>query len=94
MVRGRIGCADPPRQEMLPHFGKAYERFFPRVSELFKAKLGDALIFRYWLNAWLAQCVLSEAFPRLFALTQNPNDTIGDCRDNVWSPIFEEAMSK
>ena len=74
-------------------FWHGLQQIFPHVSEFFKAKLGNGSIFKYWLDAWSTRGVLRYAFPRLFALSQNPKATVGDCWDNAWSPIFEGAVS-
>ena len=36
---------------------------------------------------------MREASPRLFTVARNLDAAIGDCWDNMWSPIFDGAVS-
>ena len=64
-----------------------------QVRDFFTTRIGDSSIFHYLLNAWSPQGVLKEAFPRLFALAQGLDATIGECLDGNWSLTFDGEVS-
>ena len=49
--------------------------------------------FRFWIHDWSVLGHLSLTFPHLYALSLEPEESVSQVWQNVWTPALRAAMS-
>ena len=66
---------------------------FPLIRPFYRPRLGAGEAFRFWLDEWAGHGRLSQIFPRLFALSLDPGESVRRAWQETWTPALREAMS-
>ena len=74
-------------------FWRGLEKMVSIIQKFFSTRLGDGTLFHFWLDEWSGNRCLRGKFPRLFAITRNPQGIVKECRDGGWSPSLAAHLS-
>ena len=65
---------------------------FPVMQPFFRPRLGMGETFRLWIHDWSGLGRLSLIFPRLYALSLDPEESVSQVWQNAWTPALRAAM--
>ena len=66
---------------------------FSLMQPFFRPWLGVGETFRFWSDNWSGHGRFIQLFPRLYALSLDPNELVSRAWQDVWIPALREAMS-
>ena len=74
-------------------FMSSLRPIFKAVQPFFRPKQGTRESFRFWADEWSGNGSLGQSFPRLFALTSDPEGSVRQAWQNAWAPALPTALS-
>ena len=66
---------------------------FSAIQPFFCPRLGMGETFRFWIHDWSGLGRLSLTFPRLYALSLDPEESVSRVWQNSWTPALRATMS-
>ena len=66
---------------------------FSLMQPFFRPRLGAGETFRFWRDEWSGHGRFSQLFPRLYALSLDPDELVSRAWQDAWTPALREAMS-
>ena len=75
-------------------FMSSLRPIFPTVWPFFRPQLGVGESFRFWRDEWTGARRIGQSFPRLFALTPDPECSVRRAWHRAWAPPLPAALSE
>ena len=63
------------------------------MQPFFCPRLGAGETFQFWSDDWSGNQRFSQIFPRLYALSLDPDESVSRAWQDAWTPALREAMS-